>query len=794
MSPEYENSWEHLSSEERRKRIAAHISDMRIGHRVLEESHAQQEAIQDFEARIYQLDAFNVLWTARRDGADRGLIHLATGLGKTSVAVVDYAAFRQEQIARTGQEPRALFVVHQNNILEQADERFAELLPDASRSFYSNRQRSLPESGVTFASFQALSNGAHRFPEDYFDYIIYDEAHHTEATTYKKVVEYFKPQFQLGLTATPERMDEKDITEHFGEALYTKSLPEAIAEKHLATVNYNIVFDDAIKEAMQNGFEPSSLAEIQRLFEVQPRNEVIVDKIREAQELIRHEQDVERVKTIIFCADLEHADAIADMMEGESYHSGKAENQQAGLLNAFRGNELETITVRDMFNEGVDIPDARLIVFLRTTQSATIFEQQLGRGLRKNKNKQEVTVLDFVANIERITLIRELVKNIDTVRPLQNKKDGDSGGDRSGHSEEGVSRTDENIKVHGNDSEFIFSQEIINLLDKYDALQEKNKSREKWVEWTDEAIADLARSISPDAPLSATRMSELSKVGVFPNHKTIAERFGSITNFQRFCGFEILNWSEYTRSEIIELARDLSPDKYMIIDDINTYSKMKLLPSQAFIAEMFGSLRQFQKEAWGREWTDWKQYSPEQLIELALELSPDKPLTTKTIEELSKNKLFPYQSVISEAFGSLREFQIRCGFNQRENWAEYSVEELTAKLKALSPNTPLTNPMINRLSKEGLSPAASTIVSIYGSFANMQRACGFDAVERTNWSKLSDDELVSVALAISPDKNLTSAQVVGLSKEGKFMSNSMLFRRFGSIKAFHDLCDRKRIG
>lgn len=460
MSSEYESSWEHLSGEERRKKIATHISDMRIGHRVLKESHAQREAIQDFEARTYQLDAFNALWTARRDGADRGLIHLATGLGKTSVAIVDYAAFRQEQIERTGQEPRALFVVHQNNILLQASERFADLLPDVSRSLYSNRQKNLPENGVTFASFQTLSNGTHRFPNDYFDYIIYDEAHHIEAKTYKKVVEYFKPQFQLGLTATPERMDEKDITDHFGKAVYIKTLPEAIAEKHLATVNYNIVFDDAVKEAMQNGFEPSSLAEMQRLFEIQPRNEVIIEKIHDAQELIRQEQKVDHVKTIVFCADLEHADAIANMMDGASYHSGKDEKQQATLLDAFRGDELETITVRDMFNEGVDIPEARLIVFLRTTQSATVFEQQLGRGLRKNENKQEVTVLDFVANIERITLIRELVKNIDAVRPPRSA--GTIGGGSSGG--ETIRGPDENLKVHGGESEFIFSQEIIDLL------------------------------------------------------------------------------------------------------------------------------------------------------------------------------------------------------------------------------------------------------------------------------------------------------------------------------------------
>lgn len=148
MSPEYDSSWEHLTSSERRTKIASHIATMGLGRRILQERYVQQEAVQDFEARSYQLDAFNALWSARKEGADRGLIHLATGLGKTSVAVVDYAAFRLEAIEQTGQAPRALFVVHQNNILEQASERFDELLPDASRSFYLNQHKKLPHKGV----------------------------------------------------------------------------------------------------------------------------------------------------------------------------------------------------------------------------------------------------------------------------------------------------------------------------------------------------------------------------------------------------------------------------------------------------------------------------------------------------------------------------------------------------------------------------------------------------------------------------------------------------------------------
>lgn len=494
MSPEYDSSWEHLTSSERRTKIASHIATMGLGRRILQERYVQQEAVQDFEARSYQLDAFNALWSARKEGADRGLIHLATGLGKTSVAVVDYAAFRLEAIEQTGQAPRALFVVHQNNILEQASERFDELLPDASRSFYLNQHKKLPHSEVTFASFQALTRSADRFPSDYFDYIIYDEAHHIEAATYKKVVDHFSPKFQLGLTATPERMDEKDIENHFGKALYTKTLGEAIAENHLAKVNYNIMFDDAVSEAIQSGFEASSLAEIQRLFDVYPRNEVIIEKIHEAQERIREEQGVEQVKTIIFCADLEHADSIADMMGGESYHSGRSDHAQKALLEAFRKDGLETITVRDMFNEGIDIPDARLIVFLRTTQSPAVFEQQLGRGLRKNKDKQEVTVLDFVANIERISMIRELESEIDAVNGRRSPRASRAKNEDNDDTEADVAAVVDTIRSHKNYGEFIFSQEVIDLLEKYNIAS--SPAPDGWVSYSE--AADLL-GVSDDA-------------------------------------------------------------------------------------------------------------------------------------------------------------------------------------------------------------------------------------------------------------------------------------------------------
>ncbi len=786
MSPEYESSWEYLSNEERRKKIAAHISGMHIGHRVLEESHAQQEAIQDFEARSYQLDAFNALWTARRDGADRGLIHLATGLGKTSVAVVDYAAFRQEQLEKTGLESRALFVVHQNNILEQANERFAELLPEVSRSFYSNSHKNLPDSGVTFASFQTLYNGAHRFPDDYFDYIIYDEAHHIEAKTYKKVVEHFKPNFQLGLTATPERMDEKDITGHFGEALYIKTLPEAIAEKHLATVNYNIVFDDAVKEAMQNGFEPSSLSEIQRLFEIQPRNEVIVEKIRDAQALIRQEQNVERVKTIIFCADLEHADVIADMMNGESYHSGKGEGQQAALLDAFRGNELETITVRDMFNEGVDIPDARLIIFLRTTQSATIFEQQLGRGLRKNKNKQEVTVLDFVANIERIALIRELVEKIDRSKPINR------GGTRVGGNSDGpiVCGIDGELKVHGDESEFIFSQEAIDLLQRYNELKVASN---RWMKMSDTDIIKLALQLSPDSPLSVNDITSFNQADMFPGVATLADRFGGIRSFQRACGFEVkqhLDVESMTNEAIIKLALDLSPDAPLKRRDIELFSKSGKFISDNQIKNRFGSIIEFQR-ACGFEVAErvtFKDYGNEEIVRLALGYSPDQPLTYGQISQLSKEGRFPGVTWIKSRFGSLAEFHLTCGFIPAEkiDFNAMTNEQLITVALQVSPDKPLTVTEVQILSKRN---EFISLTALYGRFnnsiVNFQRACGFEVFDS---SSLDNDEVIQLAKRVSPDKALSSSDVKALSNKGAFPSIAFIVKRFGSFSKFQRAC------
>ena len=659
MSDEFINSNERLTTEERRKKVATFISNtLKPVQKTLGEFETKERAIQDFESRDYQMEAWNALWQARESGADRGLIHLATGLGKTSIAVFDYAKFRQEPIDAGVNTPRALFVVHQNNILDQANERFSELLPDVDRSFYSNNQKELPKSEITFASFQMLYNSADRLPEDYFDYIIYDEAHHIEADTYKKVVEYFHPKFQLGMTATPERMDEKDITDHFGEALYSKTLPEALAEGYLASVKYTPIYDDAVLELIGSGFSREKLDQLKLLLDIEPRNEEIVKKIIETQQEIRNKEGCETVKTIIFCADIEHANNIAEMMNGESYHSSKNSSEKDDTLDRFRKNGLETITVRDMFNEGVDIPDARLVVFLRTTQSKTIFEQQLGRGLRKTNDKTRVDVLDFVANIERLDMVNGLSDEVETISNRLRSRNGNYAG-----------HNDKDYPIDVDRFEFKFSPQVVGFLKNYRYLIEIRALRVDFNKLTKEELIQLALEKSPGVPLTDSSIRELSKNNEFPGVDKIKRMFGSMLNFQRACGFEVVDRSDLndlTKEEIIQLAKEISPDEPLVYSSIRELSMNSEFPSPRRIKDMFSSLSNFQR-ACGFEVvdrSDLNDLTKEEIIQLAKEISPDEPLSLRTITLLSKEGKFITNSKIINMFGSLSNFQRACGFDR----------------------------------------------------------------------------------------------------------------------------------
>lgn len=455
----------------RRDKVAMFIKTaIRPVEQLLEEQSAtqtdpgDQAQTPDFEMREYQLDAWAAIWEARYRGESSALITLATGLGKTSVGVFDVIKFRQEFIAEHGREPKVLFACHQNELRKQAASRFKHFIPDMSQGDYGDGDKEL-SADITFGTLQSLTNDLEDIDPSTFDYIIYDEAHHAQAESFKKVVEYFKPSFQLALTATPDREDGLDIRELFGQEKYAKGLAEALAEGWLADIDYHIVFDEVVKAAMESDFEPQTLQELHGMFAVTPRNQIIAKNVGDKM----HEMGLDEAKAVVFCSSIEHAEEMAKLLNGQAYHSDLKDKDR--VLKDFRTGQSKIICTVDMFNEGVDIPDANLLVFLRSTSSKTIFEQQLGRGLRKTKGKTVVSVLDFVANIERIQFIKELSDKIAT-RTYQ----GDIG--ERGNSLDAVAGSSAtngigtNLRVHSSGhSNFIFDRLAVSVLDKYNSVQ-----------------------------------------------------------------------------------------------------------------------------------------------------------------------------------------------------------------------------------------------------------------------------------------------------------------------------------
>ena len=791
----YEKKWP-KTVEARRKRVSNYLKELRVVSRTLEDA-KNSEPKNEFEHRAYQLEAWANIWEARQNGKKSALLHLATGLGKTSVAVFDVMKFRKEHADGDSERPpKVLFVCHQNNILEQAKERFAEFIPEASSQYFQTKQDKLPEADLTFGTFQSLRNELDTFPPDYFDYIIYDEAHHSQADTFSDVVEYFKPKFQLALTATPDRLDDKSITDHFGEPVYSKSLPEAMSEGWLAQVDYHIVFDDAVKEAIENDFDVESLGKLRQLMNVPPRNEVIAKNILEK----RHEIGLDDAKTIVFCEDIEHAEEMAKLLGGKAYHSEVSKETQKRRLKNFRNGELQVITTRDMFNEGVDVPDARLIVFLRSTASKTVFLQQLGRGLRKHKGKDTVSVLDFAANIERLQMVEELANEMREVKK-PTRRSSDNGILYDGFSEEDFELKDnmreisaeETIAWHGNI--FEFEARAMDILKKYKEITEA-LDRNHLNELSKEEIVELALNISPKSPLTLRQLSELSKDKLMPSPIRIADIFnGSILNFHKACGFDVKakiakpDFRTYTNQQIVEIALEISPDEPLSYDVVKKLAKLGLLPNPITVSKRFGgSFASFQKACGFEAYYTVSDRTNDELVQLALRISPDKPLRQKDIRELSKKREFIDSTTLQKRFGSLADFQKACGFagQKARVFNKLSNDELVILAKQISPNEPLTLKKIEGLSKSGEFLSGSAVAKRFGGIPKFQQACGFESKSIEVGNK---EEIVSKILSTNPTKPLKSKDLEEMHAAGTLPSPSALLRRFdGSIKNINKAC------
>lgn len=346
-----------------------------------------------FEPRGAQIEALYALKNARKDGSDKALIYAATGVGKTYLAAFDSVNFE-----------RVLFVAHRDEILKQAARSFRNVRNSNDYGFFNGKEKAVGKS-VLFASVGTLGSQAYLneryFARDYFDYIVIDEFHHAVTEQYKRIMEYFRPQFLLGLTATPERMDGRNIYELCDYNVpYQISLQEAINKGMLVPFHYYGVYDETV--------DYSRIRRVTGEYDKEElTRELLVTKRYDL--IYKHYMKYRSKKALGFCCTRRHAEEMAKQfclrnipsVAVYSDSDGEYSEERGEALRRLECGEINVIFSVDMFNEGLDICDIDMVMFLRPTESPVVFLQQLGRGLRKSRGKEYLDVLDFIGNYEK---------------------------------------------------------------------------------------------------------------------------------------------------------------------------------------------------------------------------------------------------------------------------------------------------------------------------------------------------------------------------------------------------------
>lgn len=350
----------------------------------------------DIKPFPYQLEILSKLESERLvHNRNRNLVVAATGTGKTVISAFDYKRFKSQS-----HRARLLFITHRKEILVQAQDTFRHVLRDANFGELWVDGMEPGNLEFVFASVQTLRNRMAdlKLSADFYDFIIIDEVHHASANSYRFIFDRFLPKVLLGLTATPERMDGEDILKDFCDTVAAEiRLPEAINRKLLSPFQYFAVSDsvDLTNVAWRNG--RYDINELTNLYTAEDRR--VAEVLDNCDKYLT---DIHQVRALGFCVSQAHAQYMAEKftLRGlkADYLTSNSGGDRDNVRNRLRNKEINYLFVVDIFNEGVDIPEIDTVLFLRPTESLTIFLQQLGRGLRLADSKECLTVLDFVGN------------------------------------------------------------------------------------------------------------------------------------------------------------------------------------------------------------------------------------------------------------------------------------------------------------------------------------------------------------------------------------------------------------
>ena len=432
---------ERYSKTWKRPKIYSNINNKREDINYVYEENRNSNITSMFEPRGAQIEALYELKKTRLDGNDKALVVAATGIGKTYLAAFDSREFN-----------RVLFVAHREEILKQAYESFANVRTDKWLSVMAGEEKLVADKeeilehkvnnkttqeyehnmgffmnstketkkDIIFASVQSLGKEKYLnekyFDKDYFDYIVVDEFHHAVSKNYQNIINYFTPKFMLGLTATPDRLDNKDVFSICDyNTVYEATLKTAINKGWLVPFRYYGIYDESVnydKVEYKNG--KYNEKELEKALSINNRAELI----------LKHYKKYKSTRALGFCTSKSHAEFMAKYFNENGvpscavYSSSEGEyNEERSIaLKKLRDEDINVIFSVDMFNEGLDIKSIDMVMFLRPTESPTVFLQQLGRGLRKDKNKKYLNVLDFIGNFKKANLVPYLLKGESKIR------------------------------------------------------------------------------------------------------------------------------------------------------------------------------------------------------------------------------------------------------------------------------------------------------------------------------------------------------------------------------------------
>lgn len=350
----------------------------------------------------HQKQILERLRAVRDGGVKRNLIVAATGTGKTVISAFDYRLFTEANPHHN----RLLFVAHRQEILVQSRNTYRSVLRDANFGEVWVGQYK-PANGIDhlFISVQTFNSKFDEIfdllPSDYYDYIVIDEAHHLVADSYRKILTHFSPKLLIGLTATPERMDGASLLPDFDNQISAETrLPIALDEGLLTPFQYLCISDntDLTDDDLMQGSKYVATKLTEKLCN-QERVGLIIDRLR------YYLPDERKCRALGFCATQEHARFMSESFRAyglkADYLTAAKNDERDSLNHQLARGEINYLFVVDIFNEGVDIPEVDTVLFLRPTESLTIFLQQLGRGLRLASGKQLLTVFDFVAHLNK---------------------------------------------------------------------------------------------------------------------------------------------------------------------------------------------------------------------------------------------------------------------------------------------------------------------------------------------------------------------------------------------------------